>query len=310
MTSNNTMAMFPGQGSQYAGMAKILLEEFPYTKLLFEEADDIARAPIKKLCLEGPDDQLKLTANTQPCIVATSIATWQVMKQEKGFSAKIYAGHSLGEYSALVAAGRVPFATAIKLVRARGLAMQKAVPEGHGSMSAVLSCTAEKLEELCKASSKSDESVEVVNYNSPQQLVVAGATAAVRRLEEQLTLIGVKFVTLQVSAPFHSSMMAPARIEMAPILLETTLENNETQIIPNLTADITTHYTVDYLINQIDSPVRWTQSMQSACAHGMQSFVEVGPGKVLWGLARKILPKGEFKLSQTDNIKDWLNSGL
>jgi [acyl-carrier-protein] S-malonyltransferase len=308
MSDVKTIAMFPGQGSQYVGMAKQLLDEFPYTAQIFEEAEDSAKAPIRKLCLEGPEDQLKLTANTQPCIVATSVATWKVMINEKGFKADIFAGHSLGEYSALVAAGRIEFSRAISLVRARGLAMQKAVPEGKGAMTAVLSLEATKLETLCKEISRPADAVEVVNYNSPQQLVVAGTVTAVKRLEEKLTADGVKFVSLPVSAPFHSSMMKPAREEMKPLLQDTKFANNGTKIIPNLTAEITDQYGSDFLIQQIDSPVKWTQTIEKAQYAGMNSFVEVGPGKVLWGLARRILPKGEFKLAQTDLVKDFVNS--
>ena len=308
MTDTKTLAMFPGQGSQYVGMAKLLLDEFPYTKEIYEEAEDAAKAPIKKLCLEGPEDQLKLTANTQPCIVATSVATWKVITNEKGFMADMFAGHSLGEYSALVASGRLSFARAISLVRARGLAMQKAVPEGIGAMTAVLSLEAAKLEELCKKSTKPGEPVEVVNYNSPQQLVVAGAATAVKRLEDTLTAESVKFVSLPVSAPFHSSMMKPARDEMTPLLNDTQYVNNATKIIPNLTATITDTYGSDFLIQQIDSPVKWTQTMEMALHAGMNTYVEVGPGKVLWGLARRILPKGEFKLQHTDQVKDFLGA--
>jgi [acyl-carrier-protein] S-malonyltransferase len=303
-----TLAMFPGQGSQYVGMAKMLLEEFPYTKVIYEEAEEAAKAPIKKLCLDGPESDLKLTANTQPCIVTTSIATWKVMVQEKGFKADMFAGHSLGEYSALVAADRLKFAKAISLVRARGMAMQKAVPEGQGAMTAVLSLEAARLEDFCKKASKPGETVEVVNYNSPQQLVVAGAAPAVKRLEEALTAESVKFVSLAVSAPFHSSMMKPAREDMTPLLRATEFANNDTRIIPNFSAEITSAYGADFLIQQIDSPVKWTQTIEKANMAGMTQYVEVGPGKVLWGLARKILPKGDFKLAHTDNVKDWIGA--
>jgi [acyl-carrier-protein] S-malonyltransferase len=306
MADTKTIAMFPGQGSQYVGMAKILLDEFPYTNEIFEEAADFSKAPIRKLCLEGPDDQLKLTANTQPCIVATSVATWRVMTNEKGFTADVFAGHSLGEYSALVAAGRLKFSQAISLVRARGQAMQKAVPEGAGAMTAVLSMDASRLEDFCTKASKPGQSVEVVNYNSPAQLVVAGASEAVKRLEEALTAEAVKFVSLPVSAPFHSSMMKPAREEMTPMLRQTDFVNNGTRIIPNFTAESTDQYGADFLIQQIDSPVKWCQTIEKVQFSGINQYVEVGPGKVLWGLARRILPKGEFKLSHTDNVKDWL----
>ena len=186
--------------------------------------------------------------------------------------------------------------------------MQKAVPEGIGAMTAVLSLEAAKLEELCKKSTKPGEPVEVVNYNSPQQLVVAGAATAVKRLEDTLTAESVKFVSLPVSAPFHSSMMKPARDEMTPLLNDTQYVNNATKIIPNLTATITDTYGSDFLIQQIDSPVKWTQTMEMALHAGMNTYVEVGPGKVLWGLARRILPKGEFKLQHTDQVKDFLGA--
>ena len=306
MSEIKNLAMFPGQGSQYVGMAKLLLDEFPYTKQVFEEAEEASKAPIKKLCLEGPEDQLKLTANTQPCIVATSVATWKVMTNEKGFKADLFAGHSLGEYSALVASGRLAFAEAIKLVRARGLAMQKAVPEGKGAMTAVIGMETARLEDFCKKASAPGEPVEVVNYNSPGQLVVAGSALAVKRLEEVLTAESVKFVSLPVSAPFHSSLMKPAREEMTPLLTAVKYLNNGTKIIPNLTAEMTETYGSEFLIKQIDSPVKWTQTIEKANQAGMNTFVEVGPGKVLWGLARRILPKGEFKLQHTDNVKDFL----
>jgi [acyl-carrier-protein] S-malonyltransferase len=306
MSDVKTLAMFPGQGSQYPGMAKILLDNFSYVKEIFQEAEDAANAPITKLCLEGPEDQLKLTANTQPCIVTTSVATWRVMTNEKGFKADMFAGHSLGEYSALVASGRLGFADAIRLVRARGTAMQKAVPEGTGAMTAVLSMEAARLEDYCKKAASPTEPVEVVNYNSPQQLVVAGNAKAVKRLEEALTAEAVKFVSLAVSAPFHSSMMKPARAEMTPLLTATKFTQNKTKIIPNLTAQITEDYGPDYLIKQIDSAVKWTQTIEVSHHAGINQFVEVGPGKVLFGLAKRILPKGDFKLVQTDNVKDFL----
>lgn len=306
MSEIATLAMFPGQGSQYPGMAKILLDNFPYLKETFQEAEEAAKAPITKLCLEGPEDQLKLTANTQPCIVTTSIATWHVMTKEKDFKAAMYAGHSLGEYSALVASDRLGFADAIRLVRARGTAMQKAVPEGQGAMTAVLSMEASRLEDYCKKAATPTEPVEVVNYNSPQQLVVAGNAKAVKRLEEALTAEAVKFVSLAVSAPFHSSMMKPARAEMTPLLTATKFNQNKTKIIPNLTAQITDDYGPDYLIKQIDSAVKWTQTIEAAHQSGINQFVEIGPGKVLFGLAKRILPKGDFKLFQTDNVKEFL----
>lgn len=303
-----TFAMFPGQGSQYVGMGKQLLDEFPYTVRLFEEAEDASKISLRRLCLEGPEDQLKLTAITQPTIVAVSVATWHVLVQEKGFKADIFAGHSLGEYSALVAAGRLAFPRAIELVRARGIAMQKAVPEGTGAMSAVLSCEASKLEAFCKEASTRDHSVEVVNYNSPQQIVVAGSVAAVIKLEEALKAASVKFIRLPVSAPFHSSMMEPARAEMTPLLKATRFLQNTNPVIPNYSAELVHEYGADYLIQQIDNPVKWTQTIEKAGFAGMNRFVEVGPGKVLTGLAKRILPKGDWRIEGTDDVVAFLKA--
>lgn len=308
MSDLKTLAMFPGQGSQYVGMGKQLLDEFPYTKQVFEEAEDAAKISVRRLCLEGPEDQLKLTANTQPTIVTVSVATWRVLVQEKGFTAQMFAGHSLGEYSALVAAGRLQFSRAIELVRARGLAMQKAVPEGAGAMSAVLSCEASKLEEFCTDASSPAHSVEVVNYNSPQQLVVAGSATAVDKLEEVLKNASVKFIRLAVSAPFHSRMMAPARAEMMPLLSATTFTQTANPVIPNYSAEIVDEYGADYLIKQIDSPVKWIQTIEKSQFAGMNRFVEVGPGKVLAGLAKRILPKGDWKIEGTDDIGAYLKN--
>ena len=308
MSDLKSLAMFPGQGSQYVGMGKQLLDEFPYTAKIFEEAEDAAKFSVRRMCLEGPEDQLKLTANTQPTIVTVSVATWHVLGQEKGFKADIFAGHSLGEYSALVAAGRLAFGRAIELVRARGLAMQKAVPEGAGAMSAVLSCEASKLEAFCEDVSNAEHTVEVVNYNSPQQLVVAGSATAVAKLEDVLKNESVKFIRLPVSAPFHSRMMAPARAEMTPFLKETKFTQTAHPMIPNYSAELVKEYGPDYLIQQIDSPVKWIQTIEKANNAGINRFTEVGPGKVLAGLAKRILPKGEWRIEGTDDITVYLKS--
>ena len=302
MNEKKCLAMFPGQGSQYVGMGRQLLTEFPYTARLFEEAEDAANASIRRLCLEGPEDQLKRTENTQPCLVTVSIATWTVLQKEIGFTADLFAGHSLGEFSALVAAERIFFGEAIRLVKQRGIAMQKAVPEGVGAMTAVLSCEAERLESFCKESSKAKEPVEVVNFNSPAQLVVAGDALAVGRLEETLKANGIKFIRLPVSAPFHSSLMAPARVDMTPLLNQVKFAQRTSPIIPNLTAEIVTNYGPDYLVKQIDSPVKWTQSIEKAHFSGITRFVEVGPGRVLVGLSKRILPKGEWTIQSTDDV--------
>ncbi|MCX6118885.1 MAG: ACP S-malonyltransferase [Proteobacteria bacterium] len=299
MSDSKLLAMFPGQGSQYVGMGKQLLSDFPYLSKTFEEAEDFSKISIRKLCFEGPEDQLKLTANTQPTIVTVSVAAWRALVEEKGQTADFFAGHSLGEYSALVAAGRLAFSDAISLVRNRGLAMQRAVPEGVGAMTAVLSCDVKLLEGYCKDATKEKEPVEIVNYNSPQQLVVAGHAKAVARLEETFVKESVKFIKLQVSAPFHSSMMAPARDEMAPLLSATKFHQTKHPMVPNLTAEVTLEYGPEYLIKQIDSPVKWIQTIENVSRSGVNKYLEIGPGRVLVGLAKRILPKGEWTAEAT-----------
>lgn len=294
--------MFPGQGSQFVGMGRDLLHEFPTAKLAFEEAEDAAKIQIRKLCLDGPEDELKLTANTQPCILTVSVATWRVLQQEAGFAPDAFSGHSLGEYSAVVAAGKMELGRAAFLVRKRGEAMQQAVPAGVGAMAAVMNVPAEDLKTRCAKASKPGSVVEVVNFNSPQQLVVAGHKPAVDALCNQLEADGQRFVSLPVSAPFHSSLMKPAREAMTPLLNETKFHKNDARIIANLTGKYADDYGPRYLIEQINSAVLWTQTLETAHQSGLETYVEVGPGKVLFGLARKTLPKGP-KLVHTEDVK-------
>lgn len=296
------LAMFPGQGSQFVGMGRDLLNEFPYAKLAFEEAEDAAKIQIRKLCLDGPDDELKLTANTQPCILTASVAVWRVLQQECGFKPDAYAGHSLGEYSAVVAAGKMELGRAAFLVRKRGEAMQQAVPAGVGAMAAVMNVPADDLKARCTKASKPGSVVEVVNFNSPQQLVVAGHKTAVDALCNQLEADGQRFVGLPVSAPFHSSLMKPARDAMTSLLNETKFSKTDAKIIANLTGKFADDYGPSYLIEQINSAVLWTQTLETASQAGMDTYVEVGPGKVLFGLARRGLPKGA-KLLHTEDVK-------
>lgn len=297
------LAMFPGQGSQHVGMGKDFLEQFPKAKLSFEEAADAISLDIKKLCFEGPDDQLALTANTQPCILTLSVAIWRTLCQELGIAPTAFAGHSLGEYSAVVASGKLDFSRAVYLVRRRGEAMQEAVPSGVGAMAAVLNPEIPTLNQWCKDITTTDHSVEVVNYNSPQQVVVAGHKLAVEELCTKLEGAGKKFVMLNVSAPFHSRLMVKAREAMTPLLKDTQFKSNDTTVIANLSGEPVRTYQADYLIKQIDSPVLWTQSMQSAEAMGCELYVEVGPGKVLFGLARRCLSKKDARLVVTADIR-------
>ncbi len=296
------LAMFPGQGSQFVGMGKELLGEFPDVRVIFEEAEDAARIPVRKLCFDGPEDDLKLTANTQPCILTVSIAYWRILTKEAGVTPALFAGHSLGEYSALVAAGKLEFSRAVYLVRMRGEAMQKAVPQGLGSMAAVMGSGVETLEPLCKSISSANSVVEVVNYNSPQQLVVAGHKAAVDALSRELEKDNIRSIMLPVSAPFHSSLMGPAREGMTPLLNDTKFIKNNTKVVANITGKIEEPYDASFLIRQMDGPVLWMQSLQTASEWGCDTYLEVGPGRVLFGLARRVLPR-EAKLMHVEDLK-------
>lgn len=299
---SKVLAMFPGQGSQYVGMGRELLNEFPAVKVVFEEAEDAARINIRKLCLDGPEDELKLTANTQPCILTVSVAVWKILTEEAGFKPNYFAGHSLGEYSAVVAAGKLPLSRAAFLVRKRGEAMQEAVPAGIGAMAAVMNVPAEDLQVRCAKASIAGSVVEVVNFNSPQQLVVAGHKKAVDQLCSGLEQDGLKFVMLPVSAPFHSSLMKPARDAMEPLLKDSEFKKNDNRVIANITGKVETDYNADHLIKQINSAVLWTQTMETASQSGCESFVEVGPGRVLFGLGRRIVPR-TAKIMHSDEIK-------
>ena len=299
---SKVLAMFPGQGSQYVGMGRDLLNEFPAVKVVFEEAEDAARINIRKLCFDGPDDELKLTANTQPCILTVSIAVWKVLTGESGFKPDFFAGHSLGEYSAVVAAGKLTLGRAALLVRRRGEAMQEAVPPGVGAMAAVMNVPADDLKARCAKVSNPKSVVEVVNFNSPQQLVVAGHKKAVDQLCSGLETDGLKFVVLPVSAPFHSSLMKPARDAMEPLLNESQFKPTDNRVIANVTGQIELDYGPEHLIKQINSAVLWTQTMETAAQASCETFVEVGPGRVLFGLGRRIVPR-TAKIMHSDEIK-------
>jgi [acyl-carrier-protein] S-malonyltransferase len=299
---SKTLAMFPGQGSQYVGMSQKLLEAFPYAKAVFEEAEDSCQLNIRRLCLEGPEEELKLTANTQPCLLTVSVAYWKVLQQEVGLKPDLYAGHSLGEYSALVAAGKLGLSRASYLVRRRGEAMQKAVPPGIGAMAAVLKLPVDQLETLCTKHSNPESRVEIANYNSDAQLVIAGHATAVLRLCEELKQLQVRYVDLPVSAPFHSSLMKPAKLDMQALLESSYFAKNSEGIIANVNASLVRDYNSQYLVDQIDGPVRWIQSIDSAKSEGIQRFIEIGPGKVLLGLVRRMVPRDGFEVIATDDI--------
>jgi len=302
MNAMKTAWLFPGQGAQYIGMGKDLYDVFPEAKAVFDEANVFFNGDIRKICFDGPEEELRLTANTQPCILTYSVAVWRVLKEETDLMPEYYAGHSLGEYSAVVAAGKLELARAAYLVRSRGESMQAAVPPGVGAMAAVMNVSADDLITRCAASSSVKSKAEVVNFNSPQQLVIAGHKEAVDAVCGQLETDGHRFVMLPVSAPFHSSLMAPAREAMEPLLKESTFKAGSTKIVANLTGKYEPEYGADHLIAQINSPVLWTQSIEFSHQAGCEHYVEIGPGKVLFGLARRILPRGP-KLAHTENLK-------
>ena len=303
----NLAALFPGQGSQFVGMGKTLCKEFPIAELCFEEAEDSVKIPLRSLCFEGPEEELKKTEFTQPAILTHSIAVFRVLKSESSFNPKLFAGHSLGEYSALVAAGVLNFARAVFLVHNRGRFMQEAVPQGEGAMAAVLNVDSMKLSAMCaEVAAVTGGVCELVNYNSPQQIVVAGSKVAVDRLQELLTHAGLKSVSLPVSAPFHSSLMLKARQKMEPLIHETSFQPLAPGVsfVPNVDAELCKDsYQPEFLIRQIDSAVKWQQSMEVAEQAGFDTFAEVGPGRVLFGLGRRNF-KNQPKLLHTDDIKE------
>jgi [acyl-carrier-protein] S-malonyltransferase len=281
--------LFPGQGSQTVGMGKDLAEHHPIARRTFEEADDALGIKISQLCFDGPEEELRLTENTQPAILAVSVAAWRVL-QEKGIKPAFVAGHSLGEYSAHVAAGTMTFADAGRTVRSRGKFMQEAVPVGTGSMAAILGMSLEAVAGVCSDAAQS-EVCEPANINSPEQIVISGHVAAVERAVVLATERGAKRAKiLPVSAPFHCSLMKPAQEKLAAVLGNLQLSPPRFPVVCNVNALPVgdAESAREALVQQVTGSVRWSESMQWLIAQGVQTFVEVGPGKVLCGLIRQI----------------------
>ena len=286
--------VFPGQGSQRVGMGRALAETFPEARAVFEEADDTLGFALSELCFEGPEAELQLTANTQPAIVAASVAALRCYRARglETVPPDFVAGHSLGEYSALVAAGALQLGDALRLVRARGEAMQQAVPVGEGAMAAVLGLSVEDTAAVvAEAAQETGGVCQLANLNAPGQIVIAGAGAAVERAMELAGEHGARrAIPLPVSAPFHCAMMTPARASMEPLIRDAQVADPGVPVVCNVDAErVTTADAARYaLIRQIDGPVRWAESVTLMAAEGVQSLVEFGPGKVLSGLARRI----------------------
>ncbi|HJQ70450.1 MAG TPA: ACP S-malonyltransferase [Blastocatellia bacterium] len=288
-TDKKTAFVFPGQGSQAAGMGKALAEQIPAARRVFEEADSVLGMRLSSLCFEGPDEELKLTANTQPAILATSIAALRAF-EERGPKADFVAGHSLGEYTALVAAGSLKLEDALRVVRKRGLFMQEAVPQGEGAMAALIGGDLDKVNALCHEASALGVCAPA-NINSPGQTVIAGHKSAVEHAVSIAKEKGIRrAVLLAVSAPFHCELMKPAADRLAPVLDEIEFLDLNVPLVTNVDARMTTSGAEARaaLIRQVASPVRWSDSVRLLVDQGVTRFVEIGPGKVLSGLIRQI----------------------
>ncbi|MEP7336305.1 MAG: ACP S-malonyltransferase [Acidobacteriota bacterium] len=300
--------IFPGQGSQATGMGRDLAGNFPVAKAAFDQADEALGFSLSELCFNGPEEDLQLTANTQPAILTASVAAFRVFS-EKGIKPDFVAGHSLGEYSALVAAESLTLFDAVKLVRRRGELMQKAVPVGVGAMAAILGIDAEKVAEACEAASLEvghNKACAPANFNTPTQIVIAGHKEAVERAVEECKARGAKrAMMLKVSAPFHSPLMLPVQEKMTAPLTDTTFNDPIYELVNNVDAAIEAsgEYAREALIRQISAPVRWTDSVMRLFAEGVTTFVEVGPGKVLTGLV-KAIAKDAGKEVKLLNVED------
>lgn len=285
-----TAFIFPGQGSQYPGMGKELADNFPAAARIFEEADDALGLKLSAICFSGSEEELKLTANTQPAILTASVAVLRIVEEETGLKADYLAGHSLGEYSALVCSGALAFADAVRTVRARGSFMQEAVPVGTGAMAAMLSVEKAALEAICREAAQG-EVVSPANFNSPGQIVIAGHSAAVQRAIEIAKSRGFKkSMLLPVSAPFHCALMKPAADRLAGVLESVVACDMRLPVVAN--ADATPNAdkgrVKPLLVTQVCAPVLWEQSINAMAALGVGRFMEIGPGKVLSGLVKRI----------------------
>lgn len=281
--------LFPGQASQYPGMGRELSEKFPAARAVFEEADAALGMSISRICFEGTEDELRLTENTQPAILTVSVAAFRVLGS-RGVVPDYVAGHSLGEYSALVAAGGLTLADAIRVVRKRGRYMQEAVPSGVGAMAAILGLSPAQVEEICEKAADG-EVVSPANLNSPEQTVISGHAAAVKRAVELASQAGAKrAVILQVSAPFHCELMQPAQQRLEADLRQTQFSALRIPLVTNVGAEMIEkgEDAREALIRQVSLPVRWQDSMRTLIDLGVDSFAEVGPGRVLSGLLRQI----------------------
>ncbi|MBA3766725.1 MAG: ACP S-malonyltransferase [Acidobacteria bacterium] len=294
MMSTNLAYIFPGQASQYAGMGRELAENFPAARQVFEEADDALGFSISSVCFSGTAEELQMTENTQPAILTVSVAALHALASEGSLMPDFVAGHSLGEYSALVAANSLSLADAVRIVRARGRYMQEAAPVGSGAMAAIMGADLKTVMEACGEAQQNDVCMPA-NINAPGQIVIAGNTAAVDRAIDLLKERGAKrAIKLKVSAPFHCALMMPAQERLAADLEDVVFEDLLLHLVTNVDASIIEPVSGsgddvrDALVRQVSSPVRWLESMELLINEGVETFIEVGPGKVLSGLLRQI----------------------
>ena len=302
--------VFPGQGSQKIGMAKEFFDKYEIVKKIFKDADNILEFPISKVIFEGPEENLNLTENTQPAIFLTSYAIFNVAQKEFGFNfdkTQFIAGHSLGEYSALCCFGALSFEETIKILKKRGKSMQDAVPAKEGSMLAVLGSNIKVIEEIIK---KNNHSCYIANENSPQQVVVSGLKNNINLFSEELDKLKIKNIKLSVSAPFHCKLMKKATENMREKIMCLNLKNIKNPLISNFTAKptISEKEIKNLLVSQIEGKVRWLESIEFMINEGTKNFIEIGPGKVLSGLIKRINKNANFKsLNSEEDIKS-LNS--
>jgi len=308
---HNTAFVFPGQGSQYAGMGRDVAEKYPAARRVFDDIDRALGFSISRLCFEGPEDQLKLTENTQPAILAVSSAIHAVLEERGATRRDLVAGHSLGEYSAIVSVGGLTPANAAMIVRSRGKFMQEAVPVGTGGMAVLIGPTFEQAREICEEAANG-EVVSVANINAPGQIVIAGTKAAIDRAIAIAKSKGVRrALPLPVSAPFHCALMRPAEEKLKPILDEAPIHDLWVALVSNVDASpIGTATAVrNALLRQVVSPVRWVESIQKMISMGVRRFVEVGPGNVLTGLIKRIDSSVDVaNVSDAESIERFVNA--
>jgi [acyl-carrier-protein] S-malonyltransferase len=308
---HHTAFVFPGQGSQYAGMGRDVAEKYPVARRVFDDIDAALGISISALCFEGPEDQLKLTENTQPAILAVSSALHAVLEEHGAARRDLVAGHSLGEYSAIVSVGGLTPAEAAKIVRARGRFMQEAVPVGTGGMAALIGPSVEDARAICEEAAQG-EVVSVANINAPGQIVIAGTKSAIERAIDVAKKRGVRrALPLPVSAPFHCELMKPAADRLEPILDEANFKDLWVSLVSNVDASpIGTPTAVrNALLRQVASPVRWVESVQKMIAMGVKRFVEIGPGSVLTGLIKRIDGGVELiNVSDVPTLEAFLNA--